>query len=181
MRKILANNSDTDFIIALRNHPQIKQYFFSMADLTKEGHFKYLEAAEKRGDLIFIVEKLNKPIGQIAITAIDQVSKRASSGLFALQPELMGSGLGAFVEYNILSYVFAVLKLDRLYVEVMDSNIAVRHLHEGFGFQLEGILRKHIVINAQAHDVYYYAMLKEEWNEQRFARIFGQRILNEPY
>jgi len=42
IRRITTDDRDTDFIVSLRNDPEVRKMFLSAETVTKEGHLKYL-------------------------------------------------------------------------------------------------------------------------------------------
>ena len=178
VRKITKDDKDTDFIVSLRNEPLIMKRFFSTEPITRESHLKFLANAEAKGDMIFIVEKDNEPIGQVAIFNIDAKNKKVEGGAFVLKPDAEGLGIGAFVEYNMLDFAFSVMDVNRVHAEVLDTNVGILELHKNFGFKEEGRLREHVIINGKKHDVCCLGLLKNEWDRNRFKKLFGERVFN---
>jgi RimJ/RimL family protein N-acetyltransferase len=67
------------------------------------------------------------------------------------------------VELNVYTYVFDVLKLNKLCCEVFCSNDLVIKIHEKYGSKIEGTLKQHILKNGQFHDIVTMGILKSEW------------------
>lgn len=87
-----------------------------------------------------------------------------------------GAGIGAKVEYNVLSYVFDELSLNKLRCEVFEFNNNVIKMHEKFGFRREAFYREHCFKNKDWQNVIGLAMLKKEWEttkELLKTRIYG--------
>ncbi len=63
----------------------------------------------------------------------------------------------------MLRYVFDGLGLNKLCCEVLDTNRAVVDMHKRFGFQEEGLFRRHICKKGVWHDVVALAMLRDGW------------------
>ncbi|MCX5726097.1 MAG: GNAT family protein [Candidatus Saganbacteria bacterium] len=178
IRKITLDDSDTDFVVSLRNDPIIRERFFSTDPVTRESHLKFLANSEAKGDMVFIVEKDGEPIGQVAIFNIDAKNKKVEGGAFVLKPDAEGLGIGAFVEYNMLDFAFSVMGVNRVHAEALDTNVEILKLHKNFGFREEGRLREHVIINGEKHDVYCLGLLKNEWDRNRFKKLFGKRVFN---
>ena len=78
-----------------------------------------------------------------------------------------GKGVGSFVEYSILNYVFNDLKLNKLCCEVLGFNEKVVKMHNSFGFLEEGLFREHIIKGGKIFDVVRLAVLRKEWEENK--------------
>jgi RimJ/RimL family protein N-acetyltransferase len=178
IRKITTDDRDTDFIVSLRNDLEVKKRFFSAQTVTRESHLKYLAKATACGDMIFIIEKYDEPIGQFAYFNIDMNMKTLEVGAFVIRPEMKGSGIGAFVAYNILEFAFKGLQLNRVYAKVLDANIEAVKLYKNLGFKEEKYICEHLAVNISRNDVFYLSLLKSEWDKERFKKLFGERVFN---
>jgi len=56
---------------------------------------------------------------------------------------------------------------ERLTCEVLDTNSSIAEMHERFGFQREGVFRKHRVKHGRRVDVISLGILKAEWQSFR--------------
>lgn len=177
IRKMTNSQEDTLFVIGLRNKPDIKDKFYSDEDLTVEGHLKHFAKSEARGDLLYIVERNGKLVGMCALDHVDEKNKRIEWGRLLVIPEEYGTGLGSYIEYNMMDYAFNGLGMEKIYCEVLDDNLGVVKLHKGFGFKEEGFFRNHIIKKGVRRSFYVLGMLKEEWDQKRFKKIFGERII----
>ena len=73
------------------------------------------------------------------------------------------------MEFLILEHAFDVLKLQKLYCEVLAFNTPVIKLHQKFGFSVEGVFRQQHKANADFVDIYRLGILAPEWQEHRQA------------
>jgi RimJ/RimL family protein N-acetyltransferase len=178
IRKITTDDRDTDFIVSLRNDLEVRKRFFSAEAVTRESHLKYLAKATACGDMIFIIEKNNEPVGQVAYLNIDTKKKELEGGAFVIRPEIKGLGIGAFVEYNMVDFAFNVLGVNRIYARVLHDNAETFKLHKNFGFKEEKRSRGRMMINGKKSDVFHLGILKSEWDKERFKKLFGERVFN---
>ena len=86
---------------------------------------------------------------------------------YLADPVVRGKGVGSFVEYSILNYVFFTLELNKLCGEILSFNSEVIEQQKKFGFQQEGLLREHIIKGDKILDVVLMAMLRNEWIEKK--------------
>jgi len=77
------------------------------------------------------------------------------------------AGIGGKVEYNVLSYVFDNVGLNKLRCEVFTFNQQVIKMHEKYGFRREAYYREHCEKNNELIDVVGLAMLNSEWKVQK--------------
>src|SRR5262249_8528923 len=74
-----------------------------------------------------------------------------------------GKGIATAAVRLLVSRVFTESKLRRLIAYVHEENHASRRVLEKLGFQEEGLLRDHYVINAIPVTEALYGLLKREW------------------
>lgn len=65
-----------------------------------------------------------------------------------------------------LDYYFNVLKLHRVEVNVMPSNLPAQKVLKKLGFEEEGVARKYLKINNQWEDHIHFSLLREEFLER---------------
>jgi len=87
----------------------------------------------------------DKDVGIVNIFNLDRRQQRCYWAFYIAEQELRGKGVGSFVEYSVLKYVFDQLQLRKLCCEVLAFNEPVIEMHRKFGFQIEGRLRAHVM------------------------------------
>ena len=71
--------------------------------------------------------------GTVSLKNIDRENKKAEFAI-TLHPEAMGSGAAQIASREILRIGFTQLKLDLVYLNVIEKNIRAVRLYEGLGF-----------------------------------------------
>jgi RimJ/RimL family protein N-acetyltransferase len=64
----------------------------------------------------------------------------------------------------MLQHAFDVLNLERVYLYVVEYNIAARKLYESNGFSYEGSLRKHIALGGERYDLLVMGIMRDEFS-----------------
>ncbi len=160
--------ADCDTIHGWRTLPEVADYMYSDHEITLDEHRRWFQSIRSDPSCIYqIIELDGDGVGVVYITGIDQKNRRCSWGFYLASPAVRGRGVGSFVEYSVLEHVFSELGLNKLCCEVFTSNPAVIKMHESFGFQHEGLYRRHIFKKGSFHDVVALAILAEDWREQR--------------
>ena len=162
--------ADRDQVLAWRNSPDARASRDTDDPITPAAHeawFEALSASEaQRG---WIIELDGAPVGLANLYDIDRRNARSAWTCFLADPEVRRAGLGSYVEYWMLEYVFEGLKLAKLWCEVLASNVSVRKLHEAFGFQVEARLYGHAVRAHKRVDVLGLGLLASDWRAKRAA------------
>ncbi|MCS5696644.1 UDP-4-amino-4,6-dideoxy-N-acetyl-beta-L-altrosamine N-acetyltransferase [Desulfofundulus thermocisternus] len=162
LRKVELN--DKEKVRQWRNLPHVAKYMYTDHYITPEEHEKWFEMIMKDPSVSYWIIVYNeRDVGLAGIYNIDRRNSRCYWAFYIADQDIRGKGLGSYVEYFILHYVFDVLKLNKLCCEVLAFNENVIHMHKSFGFKQEGLFRQHIIKNGQPIDVICLAMLHEEW------------------
>ncbi|MEV4612516.1 GNAT family protein [Kitasatospora sp. NPDC049258] len=100
--------------------------------------------------------------GEASLWGIDVHNRTGHLGL-ALRPSFRGRGLGADVVRVLCEYGFAVRGLQRLGIETLADNAAMRGAALRAGFTHEGTLRRSAWVYGSFLDEVLFGLLAEEW------------------
>jgi UDP-4-amino-4,6-dideoxy-N-acetyl-beta-L-altrosamine N-acetyltransferase len=170
-------DEDRDRIFAWRNSPDVRAYMYTDHLIAPEEHaawFAGIEGDESRR--YWIVTSDETPVGLVNLYDIDRANQRSAWAYYLADPSVRGLGLGSYVEYWVLEFVFEGLKLAKLWCEVLASNEPVRKLHETFGFTVEARFRGHVIKAGEHVDVLGLGMLANDWREKRPAMAQRLRV-----
>lgn len=157
-------SGDKDQILEWRNSPEIAKYMYTDRKITAEEHEKWFQSIQN--DIqkkIWIIQCDGEDVGVANLYDIDTHNKRCYWAFYIASPNIRGKGVGSFVEYSILTYVFEELKLNKLCCEVLGFNEPVVNMHKKFGFKQEGLFRQHCWKEGVPQDVHSLAILRGEW------------------
>lgn len=76
---------------------------------------------------------------------------------------IIGKGIATAAVTLLVEKIFRETNLRRLLAYVHEENVASCRVLEKLGFQEEGLLREHYVINGAAANEILYGLLKREW------------------
>lgn len=155
---------DKDMIFKWRNLPEVAKYMYTDHVIAYDEHLHWFERIlQEDASQYWIIQCDGEDIGLANIYDLDKTNNRCYWAFYIASPNVRGKGVGSYVEYTILEYVFTELCLNKLCCEVLGFNEAVVNMHKKFGFQQEGIFRQHRWKNGVAMDVVCLAILREEW------------------
>jgi RimJ/RimL family protein N-acetyltransferase len=100
-------------------------------------------------------------LGSIGIHDINRGEGRCNIGYF-LAPWARGRGVMTGAVRLLSGWIFETLAVDRIEITIEPANAASRAVAERSGYQLEGVLRSHTVINGSRRDMAMYALLRGE-------------------
>ncbi|MFQ5533277.1 MAG: UDP-4-amino-4,6-dideoxy-N-acetyl-beta-L-altrosamine N-acetyltransferase [Sphingomonadales bacterium] len=157
-------SGDRDMVRSWRNQPSVGRYMYSdhfISPGEHEGWFENAMADPARKYWIIVCD--DEDVGLANVYGINEDHRRCYWAFYIAKSDLRGKGVGSFVEFFILRYVFEELGLNRLCCEVLANNPAVVEMHKRFGFHQEGIFRQHICKGEEWLDVVTLSMLASEW------------------
>jgi UDP-4-amino-4,6-dideoxy-N-acetyl-beta-L-altrosamine N-acetyltransferase len=155
---------DKEKIRNWRNLPEVAKYLYTDHYITAEEHEKWFASIfDDPTRRYWMITYEQEDVGLVYLYNIDQTNERCYWAFYVAGTGLRGKGIGSFVEYSILQYVFCHLDFNRLCCEVLVSNQPVIEMHKGFGFIQEGYFRQHVIKSDQPVDVVSLAILQEEW------------------
>src|SRR5690606_30364121 len=124
---------------------------------------RWFESVSQRSDCEYwMIELDNNSVGVVNLIKKEPNHKRSDWAFYLGSPEIRGRGVGSKVESGIIFYVFSVLMYDMLHCQVFSTNEAVIGLHRKFGFEVEGILKKHFFRAGEWQDLYLLSLFRGE-------------------
>ena len=104
-----------------------------------------------------------RPVGNIALMELDSLDGSAGLGIMIGDPADTGHGYGGDAIRALLRFGFGQLRLERVWLDVFDTNERARRLYERLGFVTEGILRHAHWRDDRWVDVYRMSILRDEF------------------
>lgn len=152
--------ADQSQVLAWRTDPEISRRMYT--DIQEPSLARQLEwfrrvSASPRHEY-WMIENRGRPVGVANLSAVEPEHARTDWAFYLGDPSTRGSGIGAKVEYAVIYYVFFHRRLGKLSCQVLSNNLEVVRLHEKFGFEREGVLRRHYCRAGEWLDVYLLAL-----------------------
>lgn len=171
---------DRERLLAWRNSPEVAAYMYSDHEIDRQEHDRWFDVARLEARRRYwIIEVDGEPVGLANLADIDLRHRRCAWAYYLASPTVRGLGVGSYVEFQVIEYVFATLGLDKLWCEVLISNEAVWRLHELHGFQREALYREHVLKGGRKVDVVGLGLLASDWARHRPA--MAQRLRDKGY
>lgn len=104
--------------------------------------------------------------GTCVISKIDWKNRNCSIDI-KLDTNLQNKGYGTETIALIVKYIFNELNMNRIFVNILEYNIASQKLFEKNGFIREGIQRQAIYKNGKYNSLCLYSLLKEDFLNER--------------
>jgi UDP-4-amino-4,6-dideoxy-N-acetyl-beta-L-altrosamine N-acetyltransferase len=147
----------------VRNQIGVRSSMYTEHEIGVNEHLAWISRlkSDKKQIVFAVLNEEQNPIGVVSVNALDTLHNKADWAFYIDENER--SGLGAALEYNLIEYVFNVLKLDKLNCEVIKTNDSVVKLHKKFNFLEEGFRRENIEKDGQRIGVHFLGLTKSDW------------------
>jgi RimJ/RimL family protein N-acetyltransferase len=161
-RPLTASESDTDFVVAMRNAERFRPWFYNMP-VTRETHRTFMQRADDRGEINWLVEHKDQPVGLASVYNIDAPNRKAECGrIAAIDPKVFQLNwiVSACIGMDVLG-------VNKLYIETLEENRIIARGVERMGMIKEGLLRHHVIRDGVPLNVLVFSNTKAEWDEMR--------------
>ncbi|ROR31540.1 UDP-4-amino-4,6-dideoxy-N-acetyl-beta-L-altrosamine N-acetyltransferase [Mobilisporobacter senegalensis] len=167
------NEDDLERIIKWRMDTDITKWMNTDPTLTIKTQKEWLKNIQNSQTVEYwMIVVNNQPAGIINITDIDKIKKESSWGYYIGEKSLRSLQLAMYLEWNLYDYVFDVLKLKRLYNEVLSLNEGVIKLHQLCGSKVEKVIKNHVIKNNIEYDVTIMSIIDTVWKELRSSKKY---------
>ena len=140
---------------------------------TIEEQGAWIAAKLKTNEFNLIIEYKGKPVGMIALHDINHIHKTVQMGRFLIGEEgYVGKAPVAFESELMLSdYVFNVLKMHKIYGDVMADNYGMLKTRFYLGYKQDGVLRDHYLYDGVYKDTVAVSILEDEYRTKCRPRL----------
>ncbi len=108
------------------------------------------------------VEATGEVVAQVNLHAINAMMKNAEIG-YQVDEAHQGRGYATEMVRSFIDDVFRETDLRKLIAYVAEENVASRRVLEKLGFQAEGLLREHYLIEGRPVNEVVFGRLRREW------------------
>jgi RimJ/RimL family protein N-acetyltransferase len=140
----IINDGDTEFSLG--------GWSFPVSHLNQEEWIRNLKYNEMIMRCMIDDKKTKRTVGTVILSEIDYKNGNAEIHIKLIK-EARGQGYGTDTIKTVVKYAFEELRLNCIYAQINEYNIASLNLFRKCGFEKEGVLRRRIFKNGRFHDV----------------------------
>ena len=123
--------------------------------------FQGIQDREDRYDAVILADGI--PVGLIGLLGMDAKNRKAEAYVVVGEASCKGKHVATKAFFELLSYGFNELGLNRVYLYTERDNVAAQRLFERVGFVKEGLLRDDLLFNGRKVDRYVYGITAAEF------------------
>ncbi len=134
---------------------------------TLEEQRAWIAAKLETKELNFIIEYEAKPVGMIALHDINHIHKSVQMGRLLIgEEEWVGKAPVAFeADLLVSDYAFDVLKMHKIYGDVMEDNIGMLKTRFYLGYKQDGVLRDHYLYDGVYKNTVAVSIIEDEYRK----------------
>lgn len=156
---------DIPFILEWMKDKNVNRFFkFNPESIDEESVKNYIISSW--GDIqnkhFAITTANDEYVGTISLKNINHINKHAEYAI-SLRKSAQGNGYGKYATVEILKIAFHELKLNKVYLNVLEYNKHAIAFYEKLGFKYDGIFKKHIYKDGKYHNLKWYSYMKEDF------------------
>ena len=158
---------EKEMIRTWRNSDNIRKWMYADHLISAEEHDKFIAKLKENSDKFcwLVKDKDGECVGVIAIDKVNFKNKSVYFGIY-VNPYLKRLGFGRFLGEAAIKFVFDIVGLHTLKLEVIESNIIALKLYMRLGFKEEGRLKEFIYKDGKWKDAIIMGITNKE-NEVR--------------
>lgn len=150
-------SEDHAFVHRHWNAPEIRRGINEQRPYSRED---VAEALSTDGRVNFLACDGDEPVGFVWLFRVDEISARGEIGYW-VTPDEWGSGYATEAARLAIRYATEERGLRKLLARVFEDNDASMRVLEKLGFEAEGVLRDHYLIDGRYVDAHLYGRLSE--------------------
>ena len=155
------------------NSANTTRYLSDRRPKSRQDLIHYLDSSTPPNVYMFaLCEKVsNKYIGNIRLSSINWIDRRAIYGRMIGVEESRGKGYGTEALIILAYYAFYILGLNRIETAVVNTNIASIKSNEKAGAKQEGIGRQRVMLGGNYVDDVRFGLLRKDFDKTSWQDI----------
>ena len=162
----LIEQRDLERVRALHNDESVLSQLTNVEQVSEKQQQKWFETlSSSTMSKRFVVEHGSSFIGVFRVDLIDHVNGSVQVGLDIVEA-FRGRGLACPIYEHFMSYFFDQVRMNRVHLKVIDTNLRAIHVYEKLGFIVEGRDRQALFRDGEHRDYVCMSILRSEWSKR---------------
>lgn len=166
LRKLL--EKDAENMLEWMHYEENKQIFQNdFMSKTKEDVLGFINNSYNEISKNFaVINDDDEYLGTISLKNIDQTNHNAEYAI-SMRKKARGTGAASEATKLILDFAFDELKLHKVYLCVLNTNLRAKKFYEKIGFQYEGTAIDHLFHNGKYKNLLWYSILEDVYKDDK--------------
>jgi RimJ/RimL family protein N-acetyltransferase len=159
-----ARLDDAEFLLELITGEETRPFLGGAGEVTRESLVEEIERSEREPQVFgrFVIEAGGERAGSLGFRVVNERSRIAEAGRFAVHPRFRGRGVGDEAVRLFQRHLLVDLDLHRVELQIYGFNERAIAQAERTGYVREGVKRKAYLRNGEWQDAVLFALLREE-------------------
>jgi RimJ/RimL family protein N-acetyltransferase len=159
-----ARPDDVDFLLELITDEETRPFLGLPGEVTRDGLLEEIERSEREPQSFgrFVIEYGGERAGSLGFRLVNERSRIAEAGRFAVHPRFRGRGIGDEAVRLFQRHLLVDLDLHRVELQIYGFNERAIAQAERTGYVREGVKRKAYLKDGEWQDAVLFALLREE-------------------
>jgi diamine N-acetyltransferase len=151
---------DAEYMLEFIEDNEIANNFkFTRYPFSIDGFSNFIRKSWSNDSDIHYAIETNEYAGTISLKNFNKIDRTAEYAI-VLRKKYWGTGIAKEATAEIINYGFNVLNLEKIYLNVLSSNIRAQKFYEKLGFSLEGTFKRHVFVNGKYEDLNWYCLFR---------------------
>lgn len=128
-------------------------------------YYQYMAGSRSDMNLAIVLKEADRHIGNISLSAINQLFRSADIGILIGEKDVWGQGYGSEAIALLSGHAFQRINLNRLGAGAVEENAGSIRAFEKAGFVREGVARQAYFCEGQYRDCVYLGLLRCDWGK----------------
>jgi RimJ/RimL family protein N-acetyltransferase len=159
-----ARADDVDFLLELITDEETRPFLGLPGEVTRDGLLEEIERSEREPQSFgrFVIEADGERAGSVGFRLVNERSRIAEAGRFAVQPRFRGRGIGDEAVRQFQRHLLVDLDLHRVELQIYGFNERAIAQAERTGYVREGVKRKAYLKDGEWQDAVLFGLLRDE-------------------
>jgi RimJ/RimL family protein N-acetyltransferase len=159
-----ARADDVDFLLELITDEETRPFLGLPGEVTRDGLLEEIERSERepRSFGRFLIEAGGERAGSVGFRLVNERSRIAEAGRFAVHPRFRGRGIGDEAVRQFQRHLLVDLDLHRVELQIYGFNERAIAQAERTGYVREGVKRKAYLKDGEWQDAVLFGLLRDE-------------------
>ncbi len=127
---------DIELVRQWRNSDEVRNHMIYKEYITPEMQKKWFRSINNFNNFYFIIYYKKKKVGLSDIKNINWEERSGEAGLFIVDKKIIGSMLPVYAPLSMSTFVFDILKLEKLYARIRKENGRAIKFNKVFGYEM---------------------------------------------
>jgi RimJ/RimL family protein N-acetyltransferase len=159
-----ARPDDVDFLLELITDEETRPFLGLPGELTRDDLLEEIERSEREPQSFgrFLIEYGGERVGSLGFRLVNERSRIAEAGRFAVHPRFRGRGIGDEAVRLFQRHLLVELDLHRVELQIYGFNERAIAQAERTGYVREGVKRKAYLKDGEWQDAVLFGLLRDE-------------------